>query len=156
MLKLGKTCSFSPQRFDNIICTSVGNDQTMNCTPYWITKQVTHFPTLPTLQWLTNNILTTIMNKKHNLKQFPKKLWQNSKVDNVAFYKCWWHDMTPLVGYMNGSFSAQAPRCQKLGLCTWTFSCTHKKTFQIFLFLNWLKFLFATHVNILSKTQWDK
>lgn len=127
MLKLKKTFSLSFQRSDNIICTSLGNDQSMNCTPCWITRQVTHFPTLPTLQWLMNNILTTITNHKHNLKQFTPKLRHNSKVHNMAFHKCWWHDMTPLVGHMNGSFSAQALRCQKLGLCTWTFFCTHKK-----------------------------
>ncbi len=134
MLKLTKTCSLSLQRFNNIICTSVGNDQSMNWTPYWITKQITHFPTLLTLQWLMNNILKTIMNHKHNLKQFTWKLCHNSKVDNMAFHKCWWHDMMPLVGYMNGSFSAQTLKCQKLGLCTWTFSCTHIKRSKYFCF----------------------
>lgn len=42
--------------------------------------QASHtFPHTPNLTLLTNNILTTIMNQNHNLKQFPQKIMTKFK-----------------------------------------------------------------------------
>ncbi len=68
--------NFSSQGSYITVCISVGNDQSMSCTPRWIVKQATHFPTFLTLQHLMNNIPTTKMKHKHNFKQHKIPLVQ--------------------------------------------------------------------------------